>query len=95
VRTSKLIEEVDSNCKLTSLNAPVTDIGIKKLNASFTADPVSAAVRAGYPLKKQPQNEEIRTPLMPSQHPLCLVITTIPFKFINPPAHIYAMTLSG
>jgi hypothetical protein len=44
----------------------VTDIGIKKLNASFTADPVSAAVRAGYPLKKQPQNQEIRTPLMPS-----------------------------
>jgi hypothetical protein len=28
---------------------------IKKLNASFTADPVGAAVRAGYPLKKKPQ----------------------------------------
>jgi hypothetical protein len=36
---------------------------IKKLNASFTADRVSAVVRAGYPLKKQPQNQEIRTPI--------------------------------
>jgi hypothetical protein len=39
---------------------------IKKLNASFTVDPVGAAVRAGYPLKKKPQNQEIRTSLMPS-----------------------------
>ena len=94
-RSSELTEDVDIKLQADVINALVKNIGIKKLNASFTADPVSAVVRAGYPLKKQPQNQEIRTPLMPSQHPLCLVITTIPFKFINPPAHIYAMTLSG
>jgi hypothetical protein len=61
-----LTEDVDINLQADVINALVKNIGIKKLNASFTADPVSAVVRAGYPLKKQPQNQEIRTPLMPS-----------------------------